>query len=453
VSLTDVFLITVLLGSLSAFFTRAAAGTVISAAAAYWIAWTVLLLSGIYCEAYDLFDSPISETATGLILKSHIGVILGVFIASLISGRKRVRQWITDDESITSEQFLRGNFKLIVGILCAVACAHLIENISRIGLGALYGNLIYDLRVSALGRELSPLGLISSYLQAFLMPLAVVMARADRRYGFRAGRLAALIALGGLHGFGLGGRGFLAAPVIYYGVALVAGKARDGSRLPVGWRKGFGLMCGCLVAFSLLGAWRGQIGDAQQGSFQENLVKLPLGWIGSSLSAIEPASVVYSEIRMGGRLTFDGISSLLEKTRVLPGDIKLTVAQQREAIRIRFGNSASVIPPTAIPFLIGDVGEANLILYMSLILGICELLTIWIVPSSITKHVLAGLAFTAAALMIQGVNVLTGYNLVMIAWALVLDTVMVAARVRHQSPRVGSLDYHHPAFAVRHGLQ
>ena len=447
-SLTDILLVTILLGVLSAFITRASTGTIISAGTAYWVAWTVLLLSGIYCQQYDLFDAP-SETAIGLILKLHIGALAGVLIAGLIAGRRRrIRQWVTEDESIACEQFLRSHFKLIAGIICAAACAHLIENVSRIGLGVLYGNLIYDLRVSALDRKLSPIGLISSYLQACLMPLAVIMARADRCHGFRAHRLATLVVLGGLHGFGLGGRGFLAAPIIYYGVALMAGKARDGAWLPAGWRKGLGLVCGCLVAFVLLGLWRGEIGDSRIGTFQENVLRLPLGWIGSSLSAIEPASAVYSEIRMHGRLTFDGISSLLEKIHLLPGDVKSVVARQREAIGVHFGNLASVIPPTAIPFLIGDVGEDNLAWYMGLIVAMCELLTMWMAPRSITKHTLAALAFVAAAMTIQDVNVLTGFNIIIILWALVLDAAMLTVRAKHTSARTRVLGYQ-PPFAIR----
>lgn len=420
-SLIEILIVTGGLAALCTVIVRLSIGTMISAGTAYWAAWLVLLLSGIYCQANDLLSYPVSGITSDLILKLHIGATIGILVASILVGRVRVRRWIAPDQSLQAERFLQKHFTLIVWVVGAVATAHLMENVGKIGIGTLYGNLIYDLRVAGLTRELSLIGLISSYLQGIIMPVAILMARADRVFGFRVRRMAALIVVAGIHGFALGGRGFLASPLIAYGTALLVCRARGGSLLPARWRNLWGLGAACLIAFVVLGAWRAEIGGSDKYTFGENIFRLPLGWIGDSVAPIEPASQVYSGVRMDGRLVFDGISGVLEKLGLVSGQTKVVIAQERDAIAFQYGFSVSVLPPTIIPFLIGDVGEANMMLYMAAIIAALHFLSIGISPSSLTAHTMIVIAVVACALTIQGNQIITSINLISLGLACVID--------------------------------
>jgi hypothetical protein len=421
----------------------------ISNSDAYWFAWTILLLSGAYCEFTELLDYPVSQTTYDLVLRLHAGATLGILAAAVVGPRSNKPQWINERDCVLAEAFIQSHFRLILGIVGTVAAMHLAENIATMGASAIYGNLIFDLRVSGLNRELSLIGWVSSYLQGACLPLSVLLARADRLFGVRPYRLMALIGVAAIHGFGLGGRGYLAASVITYLAAIAVGRIPKGKLVPPGWRKVAPLGLLMLVVFVLLGSWRGEVSGQEKESFQVQFLNLPLGWIGSSVAAIGPASETYSEIQMNGRLVFEGLSSLIEKSGLLQGETKAVIAQERQVVGARYGNVLANIPPTIIPFLIGDFGSTWMPLYMAFVMGGCQLIGLAVRPSSVLAHSIKVMILVGCFMTIQANLIFTAINIISAFWAWVMDSV---AKNGHDTRSTNkSLRLHPTSSSVRTG--
>lgn len=419
----NAILLTAFLGVLCIAVSRRLNGTYVSACTFFWIAWFSFLLAARYCEWQEII-SAVTDGSTRLVELGELGAAAGCLLGSSAAGRltkKEQRQ-----ERLQEVKLGQKGIYTWMAVIASVGILYLLETLSRVGWNLL--TLLFDIRSLYIAEGLTPLGKVSEYVAAGTIPLAILLARRDVDTGIRPLPIVLLILANAPIGFATGGRGYLVAPLIYYGCAYLLGTrwrtpiagAKEPAKGNSLWKVVL-LLLSVFLIFTGVGEWRW--GITEDRPFYLRTVDTVLSYPAVSIKSIEEFSETFSDTAADGRLLLNWPASQIERVGILSTDTRDDLVSSRDTVFKLYGG-VSNYPPTIIPYLIGDFGLALMPLYFALITAVTQFATVRVRVKGLLGHSIATMALFATCMSIQDTMFFTSAHCLALLWVgvIVLST-------------------------------
>ena len=401
----------------------------------YWVAWVILAVAALHAEAQELM-SPVPPELVSLLVELQLVAAIALLCGSIIFRNVRFRAGAEDDPG----KYLKLCRSLVI-VMATVGAIHLIERLITVGFNL--AEVFYNLRISFIEENLTPLGKISAYFSTGGPVVAIIYARHDRVHGIDLKRIAYLVAALGLHGIALGGRGFLAGPVIVYALAfLTAPRPSVVPPLPP-LRIVFSYLMISLLAFVILGEWRFGKTAAHQNSESSMIVRAidaPAVWIGTSLVSCEPAMHAMNDLDTNGRLIFEWPALQLERIGLFEIETKTINMEIRQSIMTELPEAINY-PPTILPYLVGDFGARNLHVSVFLMLFIVQGFSLMLTSRVMLQHTLLVFLLTGTFYTIQSNMFFTAGNCLGLLWLAILGGLARGSLRSSRGDRVQRVSY------------